>query len=518
MMDARLVVAAALGLGVALQAPHAHAALPQMRVVAASDKPLPDGSKGLPQWISTAIDGDTAFLSIRDPDEVLLEEQEAMEPVTDIARIVYEVDKVPRVVAVDGLPLPGDRTVIIGLGEFQMSAARLLYTVLDSDGQTWLLTHDGTQSRSALSGQHSELMALPFVLEGTNAAGDALLRLRNDALDTIGFTRVPNGEGGVGDPITIVDQSSAVPGAPGSSFALPDATLPAYIADDGQVVFESAYYDGVTSSFGVFFVRPGGSLERVSAAFPGALDGTETCCDLLTADPTGNVAVVGSRGDEEYLFVGKPGEVALALTIPVEGLPIGNAPQYRVMTFSVGASNVAAAAGGGMVFTAQVRATDPSLGVPWAVLSYRPGVGVSGLAFEGQPAPGGGQFGATFTHLAATSRGEYELTSNYTVYRATVADGVPKVERLAGPGDRLAAHDGTMVTAFQVTSRIDSRALEAGRVVLDVRHGRGDHWMYLVDGTPLPPSKSGGCSSFGGRPGPVALLVVGLLLGVRRRE
>ena len=486
-----------------------HAALPEMRIVAATDVPLPDGTDATPQLASTSIDGDTAFLA---------------EGPELTATFVQEFDKIPKVVIRLGDPSPGGAGTVTGLRSFAMTQARSLFVVETSAGDSLLLTFDGTNLSSAFREWYPDLSLGLFDLAGANAAGDALLRRESTSGDTLAFVRVPNGPDGTGNPIVIAETGGIVPGAAsGGMFELPDVSLPPYMDDDGTVVFESAYSDINGSGFGVFFMLPGSStLERFAAPFPGTLTGTETCCDLLGMDNTGVVAVVGRRDAEQFLFVGKPLSPSLAFTIPEEGLDIPNAPGYFVYELDIPAPSVGIGEGSFM-WTSQIGVLDP-VGFTRAVIAYEPGTGVRLIAKEGDMV-GGTQLSGNFSKLVANGKAGFQFNSNTSVYRATRTNDDVAVERLAGPGDMFKDSKGTMVTATQVDSHLDSRAFEAGRVALTVYYtdpaDQSSQWMVLVDGTapPRPPEKSGRCQITDTRQDLALFGALGvLLLGISRRR
>lgn len=504
-----------VGLAVLALAPWVAAELPQMRIVAGTDVPLPDGTNASPQYYSTSVDGDTAFLATGPVDAVAL---------------VQEIDKVPQIVLRVGDPAPSGDGTVIGLGSFHMTQTRLLFQAETSAGQSLLLTHDGTAIRSAFQEWYPDISLGVFDIAATNAAGDALLRRESGSGNTLGFVRVPNGPDGVGETIEIVENGDAVPGLAGNTFVLPEPSLPPYMADDGEVVFESAYTDGTNSGFGVFFMLPDSTtLEALSVPFPGELTGNEICCDLFGADLGGIVGVVGSRDGEEYLFVGSPLATSLALTVPVDGLPIPNAPDFLLRTLNIPATDVAAGRGGDFVWVTQVEGVEPGVGFVWAVVSYEPGIGLRLLAMQGDPAPDGGAFGGNFTQLAANGEGGFQFTVNSSVYRASRTNDDITLERLAGPGDTFVGPSGEMVTAEQVDSALESAAFEAGRVALTVYYTDAETqsygWMTLVDGTapPAPPETSGRCQVTDTRSDlPSNLGLVGafalLLVGISRRR
>jgi MYXO-CTERM domain-containing protein len=297
------------------------------------------------------------------------------------------------------------------------------------------------------------------------------------------------------------------------------------MADDGLVVFESAYTDANGSGFAVFFRLPNSStLERLEVPFPGMLTGTEICCDLVGVDSSGIVGVVGSRDGEQYLFVGKPTATSLALTVPIDGLDIPNAPGFFVPNLDIPATSMAVGRGGSFVWVSNIGVLNP-VGFTWAVVSYEAGVGLRLLAKQGDPTPDGGEFGGNFSQLSANGNGGFQFTVNTSVYRASRQNDDITLERLGGPGDAFVDAHGTMVTATQVDSQLDSRAFAAGRVALTVYYTdpatQSSEWMTLVDGTPPPPppDKSGRCQVGDSQPGGALLGVFGLLLlGVSRRR
>jgi hypothetical protein len=499
----------AAGLAVLALVPWVSAALPEMRIVSGTDVPLPDGTNSSPQQHSTAVDGDSAFIALGPANE---------------ERLVAEFDKVPQIVARMGDPAPSGDGTMMRVGSFHMTQTRLLFDVETSAGTSLLLTHDGTATRSAFQEWYPDISLGRFEIVATNAAGDALLRQLSTSFNTLAYVRVPNGPDGVGDTIEIVKNGDPVPGLSGNTFVLPDISLPPYMAEDGEVVFESAYSDGTNSSMGVFVRLPDSTtLEQVSVPFPGALTGSEICCDLFGADLGGIIGVVGSRDGEQYLFVGNPLATSLALTVPFEGLPIPNAPGFLLTSLNIPASSVAAGRGGDFVWATQIQAIDPALGFPWAVLSYEPGIGLRLVVKEGDSAPNGDVFGGNFTALVANGEGGFQFMTNDSVYRSSRTNETITLERLGGPGDTFMGPDGTMVTATRVESDLDTAAFEAGRVVLTVDYPDPDgsySWMTLVDGTapPAPPEKQG-CQVADTRPGLGLVGAFGLLLvGLSRRR
>lgn len=484
------------------------AALPQMRIVAASDVELPDGTEASPEIYSVGVDGDTAFLTTRpggDP----------------VVTLVHEIDKVPEVVIRTGDPSPSGEGTVFGIGSFHMSQARFLFVVDTSAGESLLLTHDGTDIRSAFQEWYPGLGY--FDLAATNPAGDALLRLESSTAETLGFVRVSNGPEGVGSAIPIVDNDDPVPGATAGLWTFPSSDQPAYIADDGAVVFESGYIEANVGRQGVFFMLANSStLERVDPPFPGTPTGTEVCCNLLGVDKGGHIVIAGSRDGEEYLFAGNPQATNLALTIPAEGLAIPNAAGLTVDTFDVPTHQASVGDGGSLLWTTSLQG-EP--GLPWGLLTYEAGTGVRLLAKQGDPAPEGGSFGGNFTRLVTNGKGGFQFVANGQLYRATRvdSDAVP-IELLAGQGQSFEGPDGTLVTADQIESQLDARAYEAGRIALTVFYTdtatNTPKRMVLVDGTPLPrpPEKSGRCQVTDLQPNIASLGALGLLLLLIRRR
>lgn len=511
--------AIALGVGIALVvlARWVHAELPGMRIVTATGVPLPDGTIATSQQFSTAIDGDTAYLATGDTQYQ--------------AVLVHEIDKRPHIVLRTGDPSPSGEGTVYEFGAIAMTPARLLFEVQTRDpSERLLLTHDDSGIHSVFEQWVADLDER-FELADTNARGDALLSHRPLYGERYGFTLVLNGPEGVGEPIAFVRDGDAIPSVPGSVFDLLGSS--AYLADDGQVVFESAFAGGTVPGIGVFFM-PGDSttIEQVLVPFPGGLDGTESCCTLIGADDDGVIAVTGrSQAGDAYLFMGKPSALSLVLTVPFvgsfAGLPVPNAPERGLRDLNT--SNVAVGRGGELVWTAQLVAVEPGGPAGYAVLTWEPDVGLRAVAIEGLPAPGGGNFPNDFTSLAANGDGGFQFTANKTVYRSSRTGEDITLERLGGPADTFEGPDGAMVTAQEVDSHLDSRAFEAGRVALTIKYSHpktGENAsMTLVDGEPLPePQESCRCRTADGRAGdgrmgltPVLLLGLSLLGRSRRR-
>lgn len=470
-----------------------------MRIVAATSVPLPDGTVVAPRQLSTATDGDTAYLS---------------GPAAYDAVLVHEIDKRPQVVLRTGDLSPSGEGTVYALGP-----------ILATPGATLLLTHDDSGIHSVFEPWVPDLD--PYELVATNERGDVLLSHHPPYEGQHGFTLVRNGPEGVGEPIPIVRDGDAIPSVPGSVFDLSASS--AYLADDGQVVFDSSFAGGTVPGTGVFFM-PGGStiIEQVTVEFPGELDGSEWCCDLVGASDDGVIGLVGGRGEdgERYLFVGEPDALSLALTVSSsEPLPVPNAPEYGLRELNLYPAVVGR--GGAFVWTSPLISVEPGGPAGRAVLTFEPDVGLRAVAIEGTPAPGGGSFPQDFTSLVINGRGGAQFTANKTVYRSSRTDEGVVLERLGGPTDAFEGPGGEMLTAQEVDSHLDARAFEAGRVALTVTYSdpkTGESsTMTLVDGEPLPePQPSCQCRADDGRLGdgrlaPLALLGLSWLRRSRRR-
>jgi hypothetical protein len=503
-------IAISVGIALLVLARWVHAELPQMRIVTATGVPLPDGSTVTPRGFSTATDGDTAYLSGPTPYDTML---------------VHEIDKRPHVVLRTGDPSPSGDGTVYEIGAFAMTPGRLLFQVqVTTPNAKLLLTHDESGIHSVFEQWVPDLAS--FELQDTNARGDALLGHHPMYEGPHSFTLVLNGPEGVGEPISVVRDGDPIPSLPGSVFKLSDPS--AYLDDDGQVVFESSFAGGTVPGTGVFFL-PGDSttIEQVTVEFPGELDGTESCCNLVGASDDGVIGVIGGReyGDR-YLFVGMPSALSLALTVPIEGLPVPNAPEYGLRELSM--TYLAVGRGGAFVWSSQLSSLGPGGLAGRAVLTYEPDVGLRAVAIEGTPAPGGGSFPNYFASLAANGGGGFQFTANQTVYRSSRTDEGITLERLGGPADPFEGPDGAMVTAQEVDSHLDSRAFEAGRVALTIKYSHpktgADSTMTLVDGEPLPEPESCQCRAGGGlaedgRAGLASMALLGLsLLGRSRRR
>jgi hypothetical protein len=511
-------IAISVGIALVVLARWVHAELPQMRIVAATGVPLPDGTLASPVRFSTAVDGDTAYLAGPTASELVL---------------VHEIDKRPHVVLRAGDPSPSGSGTVYEFGRFAMTPARLLFHVETSNHGPLLLTHDDSGIHSVFEQwiPDLDLDLRQFELIDSNVRGDALLSHHPMYEGVHGFTLVLNGPGGVGDPIAVVRDGDPIPGVAGSVFDLAGSW--AYLADDGQVVFDSDYAGGTVPGVGVFFM-PGGSsattdIEQVMVPFPGELIGTEICCNLAGADDDGVIGIIGRReAGETYLFVGKPPELSLALTVPFEGLAVPNAPEYRLPQLYMYQEVVGR--GGAFLWVGQLDPAEVTGPGGFAVLTHEPDVGLRAIAIEGTPAPGGGSFPHYLTSLAANGRGGFLFSANQTVYRSSRTDDVITLERLAGPTDRFEGPDGAMVTVQEADSNLDSRAFEAGRVALTLDYSNPktgtSSTMIVVDGEPLPePPESCACRTVvdgraGGGPAgltPIALLGLSLLGRSRRR-
>jgi hypothetical protein len=447
---AKYAIALAAGVGSAVLGTWVHAELPELRIVTATGVALPDAGELEAEQFSTAIDGDTAFL--------------ATELGTDRVMLVREIDKRPHVVLRYGDPSPNGDGTIIEFGAFEMSPAGLLFRVLTSNGDTLLLTHDESGISTVYESTNER-----FELEATNARGDALLRDQDGSL-----TLVPSDA----DAIVVARNGDPIPSVPGSVFDLSNFA-PAYLADDGQVVFSSAYAGGAVPGNGVFFM-PGDAttIEQVMVSLPGEPTAFDFCCRLEGAADSGIVAITGYReADADFLFMGKPPDVSLVLTVPFGGTIVPGAPEFMLEDLAM--YEVAVGRGGDSGWISGLGLVMFEADAELRVAS------LAALASEtGGP--------LSIENLITDSRGGYQFNFGYhTVYRTAASDEGVVIERLAGPTDTFEGPGGSTVTAQRVISHLDARAFEAGRVALTIEYSNpktgANSEMTVVDGTPPPP-------------------------------